>query len=114
MLTKKILCQVILKVKVKSSLRKFHILMSYTISISYDVRVIQQLTRRVSLVDQELLALPKHLISPSGFSGVRVAQSSVFCRSLFETVKCMFQNRFIGVFSSNLIISWGQFYWCRE
>jgi len=65
-------------------------------------------------MDQELLALPKHLISPSGFSGVRVAQSSVFCRSLFETVKCMFQNRFIGVFSSNLIISWGQFYWCRE
>ena len=63
----------------------------------HDVRVIQQLARRVSLVDQELLALPKQLISPSGFSGVRVARSSMSCRSLFETAKCTFQNRFISV-----------------
>jgi hypothetical protein len=33
----------------------------------------------VSRVEQELLTVPKPLSSPSIFSGVRVAQSSVFC-----------------------------------
>ena len=44
-------------------------------------------TRRVSLVEQEHLTLPGHRSSSAVFSGVRVAQSlvfcEVFCRSLF-------------------------------
>ena len=44
-------------------------------------------TRQVSLVERELLALPEHMSTPSGFSGIRVARSwtlyVVFCRSLF-------------------------------
>jgi hypothetical protein len=44
-------------------------------------------TRRVPLLEQELLTIPKHLSSPPGFSGVRVSRSIVFwvlsCRSLF-------------------------------
>ena len=42
-------------------------------------------TRRVPLVEQELLPHPKHIRSPPVFSGVRVARSLVFsvlfCRS---------------------------------
>jgi len=33
---------------------------------------VARLTRRVSLVEQELLTLPDHLSSPPGFSEVRV------------------------------------------
>jgi hypothetical protein len=44
-------------------------------------------TRRVTIVDHELLTLPEHLWSPQVFCGVRVARSLVFCvvfcRSLF-------------------------------
>jgi len=44
-------------------------------------------TRRVSLLEQELLTLSEHLSSPPVLSGVRVTQSLVlcvmFCRSLF-------------------------------
>jgi len=44
-------------------------------------------TRRMSLVEQELLTLPEHLSSPPSFKWVRVALSVVscvvFCRSLF-------------------------------
>jgi hypothetical protein len=36
-----------------------------------------RLTRRVPLVEQELLTLPEHLISPPVFSGVRVTRSLV-------------------------------------
>jgi hypothetical protein len=48
---------------------------------------VTRVTWRVPLVEEELLALPEHLISLSVFSGVRVAQSLVlcvlFCRLLF-------------------------------
>ena len=36
-------------------------------------------TRRVSQMEQELPTLPKHLISPLVFSGVRVTRSLVLC-----------------------------------
>jgi hypothetical protein len=36
-------------------------------------------TRRVSLVEQELLTLPEHLSSSTVFSGVRVTRSLVLC-----------------------------------
>jgi hypothetical protein len=39
--------------------------------------VVTKLTRRVSLVEQELLTLPEHLSSPPVFSGVRVTRSLV-------------------------------------
>ena len=38
---------------------------------------VTRLTRRVSLVEQELLPLPEHLNSPPVFSGVRVTRSLV-------------------------------------
>jgi hypothetical protein len=38
---------------------------------------VTRLTRRVPLVEQELLTLPEHLSSPPVFSGVRVTRSSV-------------------------------------
>jgi hypothetical protein len=49
---------------------------------------VTRLTRRVSLVEQELLTLPEHWSLSPVFSGVRVARSFrvscvVFCRSLF-------------------------------
>ena len=48
---------------------------------------VSRLTRRVSLVKQELPTLPEHLSSTSVFSRVRVTRSLVFCvmfcRSLF-------------------------------
>ena len=48
---------------------------------------VTRVTRRVSLVENELLALPKHLSSPPLFSGVCVAWTLavcvMFCRSLF-------------------------------
>ena len=40
---------------------------------------VTRLTRRVSLVEQELLTLPEHLSSPLVFSGLRVTQSLVLC-----------------------------------
>ena len=45
------------------------------------------ITGRVPLVEQELLSLPEQMCSSPVFSGVRVAQSLVFCvvfcKSLF-------------------------------
>ena len=40
---------------------------------------VTRLTRRVSLVEQELFTLPEHLRSPTVFSGVRVTRSIVVC-----------------------------------
>ncbi len=40
-------------------------------------RFVTRLTRRVSLVEQELLTIPKHLSSPPVFSGIRVTRSLV-------------------------------------
>ena len=52
------------------------------------------ITRRVSLVEQELLSLPEHLSSPSVFSRVRVTRSLVlwvvFCRLLFVLLSFFF------------------------
>jgi hypothetical protein len=40
-------------------------------------------TRRVSIVEQELLTLPENQSSPPVLNGVRVTRSLVLCRSLF-------------------------------
>ena len=42
-------------------------------------RVLTRVTRRMSLVEQELLTLTEHLNSSPVFSGVRVVRSFVFC-----------------------------------
>jgi hypothetical protein len=48
------------------------------------------ITRRTSLMSQELLSIPKHVNSPPIFSGVHVAQPKVvcvvFCRSFLLTI----------------------------
>jgi len=62
---------------------------------------VTRLTRRVPLVEKELLTLPEHLSSPPVFSGVRVTQSLVlcvcfvyrclsFCTFSFGTLCCLF------------------------
>ena len=40
---------------------------------------VTRLTRRVPLVEQELLTLPEHLSSHPVFSGVRVTRALIFC-----------------------------------
>jgi hypothetical protein len=47
-----------------------------------------KLTRRVSLVEQQLLSLPEQLSSPPVFSGVRVTQSLVLYVCCFD--RCLF------------------------
>jgi hypothetical protein len=55
---------------------------------------VKKLTRRLPLVEQELLTFPDHLSSSQVFSGVRVARSLVlcvmFCRSLFVLLSLFF------------------------
>jgi hypothetical protein len=60
--------------RICSTCRKhFPVLSSFT---TY-YRCVTRLTRRVPLVEQELLTLPEHLSSPPVFSGVRVTRSLV-------------------------------------
>jgi hypothetical protein len=55
---------------------------------------VKKLTRRLPLVEQELLTFPYHLSSSQVFSRVRVARSLVlcvmFCRSLFVLLSLFF------------------------
>jgi hypothetical protein len=106
-----ILNQGFLLVKLKSSLRKFYgrhhdLVDRYGISVSqmnvplvldtsrsfphswFITGFVTILIRRVSLVEQELLILPKHLSSPSVLSEVRVTQSLVLCVSFVD--RCLF------------------------
>ena len=95
LLTRKLLIQGFLVAKLKSSLGKFSVchldlVNRYGVSLSQlttDMfcsvlssfvtchRVCNKSTRRVSLVERELLNHPKHSSSTTGFSGVNVAQS---------------------------------------
>ena len=43
---------------------------------------VSRVTRRVPLVEQELLNLPEQLSSPPVFSGIRVSRSLVLCSAL--------------------------------
>jgi hypothetical protein len=54
--------------------KHFPILSSF---MTYIIGFVTRLTRRVSLVEQELLTLREHLSSPPVFSGVRVTRSLV-------------------------------------
>ena len=51
-------------------------------------RVVTRLTRRVPLVEQELLTLSEHLSSPPVFSGVRVTRSLVLYVCFVD--RCLF------------------------
>jgi len=48
-------------------------------SYIFDTGLVTKVTRKVSLVDQELLILPEHLSSLPVFRGVDVVQSLDFC-----------------------------------
>ena len=62
--------------RICSTCRKhFHVLSSFTTYHRFPIR----LTRRVPLVEQELLTLPEHMNSPPVFSGVRFARSLALC-----------------------------------
>ena len=67
-----------------STWRKHFVFFPYSL---LNTGFVTRVTRRVPLVEQELLTLPEHLISSPDFNGVYVAQSLawcvVFCRSLF-------------------------------
>jgi hypothetical protein len=56
-------------------------------SFTIDHRLLVRVTRRVPLVEQELLTFPEHLSLPPVFCGVRVTRSLIFsvefCRSFF-------------------------------
>jgi hypothetical protein len=98
LLTRKLLNQGFLLVKLKTSLRKFYgrhheLVNRYGISVSLVVNTsrsfppswlitgfVTRLTRRVSLLEQELFTLPELLSSPPlVFSGVRLTPSLVLC-----------------------------------
>ena len=56
---------------------------------------VTRLTRRVLLVEQELLTIPEHMSSPPVFSGIRSCYSIFsfmckFCRSLFVLLSYFF------------------------
>jgi hypothetical protein len=50
---------------------------------------VTRLTRRVSLVEQELITLPEHLSSPPDFSGVRDTRSLVLYHYLYFVDRCL-------------------------
>ena len=55
--------------------------------------LVTKVTRRVSLVEHDLLTIPEHPSSPRDFSGIHFAQFLVFCialcRSLFVVGHCV-------------------------
>ena len=87
LLTRKLLNKGFLLVKLKSSLQKCYgrhhdLVDRYGISRSFPhwrliPGFVTRLTRRVPLVEQELLILPEHLSTSPVFSGVRVTRSLV-------------------------------------
>ena len=99
LLTRKLLNQGFLFVKLKSSLRKFYGWPLWNICVTNDhgyvplvvntsrsfphlwliTGFVTRLTRRMPLVEQELLTLPEHLSSPPVFSEIRVNRSLVLC-----------------------------------
>jgi hypothetical protein len=101
LLTRKLLNQGFLLVKLESSLRKFYgrhhnLIDRYGLSVTQLTTdmfhlsltfpqtwritgFVTRLTRRVPRVEQELLTLLGHLSPPSVFSGVRVTRSLVLC-----------------------------------
>ena len=63
---------------------------------------VTRVTRPVPLVEQELLTLQEHMSSPTVFSEVRVARSSVFC-VVFYVIACHFVLFFLVIVFSVLL-----------
>ena len=69
---------------------------------------VTRLTRRVSLVEQELVILPEHLSSPLAFSGARVTRSLVLCVCFVDRCLsfCLFSFGHCVVCSSSIYEFW--------
>jgi hypothetical protein len=69
---------------------------------------VTRLTRRVPLVEQELLTLPEHLNSPPVFSGVRVTRSLVLYECFVDRCLsfCTFSFGHCVVYSSSIYGFW--------
>jgi len=69
---------------------------------------VTRLTRRVPLVEQELLTLLEHLSSPAVFSGVRVTRSLVLCVCFVDSCLsfCTFSFGHCVVCSSSIYGFW--------
>ena len=74
--------------KCRTELRALFLYVDVCLSVMLDIHpypfllitgFVTRLTRRVSLVEQELLTISEHLSSPPVFSGVRVTRSLVLC-----------------------------------
>ena len=65
---------------------------------------VSRLTRRMPLVEQELLTLPEHLSSPPAFSGLRDTRSLVVCVCVVDRCLyfCPFPFRHCVVCSSSI------------
>ena len=63
-----------------------------------------RLTRRVPLVEQELLTLPEHLSSPPVFSGVHITRSLVLCVCFVD--RCTFSFGHCAVGPSSIYGFW--------
>ena len=70
--------------------------------------IVTRLTRRVSLVGQELLTFPEHLSSPPVFSGVRVTRSLVLCVCFVDRCLsfCTFSFGHCVVYSTSMYGFW--------
>ena len=75
---------------------------------------VTRLTRRVPLVEQELLILPEHLSSPPLFSGVRVTRSLVYVCFVDRCLSfCAFSFGHCVVCSSSIYGFWLPL-WCLQ
>jgi hypothetical protein len=79
---------------------------------------IKWLTRRVSLVEQELLTLPVHMSSPPVVSGVHVTRSLALCLFVCFVDRCLFFCPFsfghCVVCLSSINGFWLPLWWCQQ
>jgi len=64
---------------IQSNINSSFISCSKEIKLIFPIAVYARATRRVPLVEQDLLTLPENLSSPPVFNGDRVTRSLVFC-----------------------------------
>ena len=84
-------CDVRYEFRVKRcSFRLYYYLLCRRFTFYYLFWCHLKVTRRVAIVEQELLTLPEHLRSPRLFCGVRVARSLVFCVMFFGSLFVLF------------------------
>jgi hypothetical protein len=111
-LPRKQLNQMLLVVKLKSSLRYFcshhHDLVTRFIIFCHKWLIngfVTRLTLQVPLVEQELLTLPEHLNSHTVVNGVHVAQYLVFCVVSWESFLSIWPLYCLSFFDYRLLIT---------